>query len=160
MRDRSWNTWLFQRVSAKSLLKHYLPISGVASHGLFTVHLFSPAILNSMCKEWSNVAQKSLLASSLIGSGIYIFFRPHLHRVSNWQRVEYSVFAASMHNFGSLLFSIFIKRFIPSSLPTAIKTVLALSVSAFLTSRSLKYLHHIDDRSLFVKDFNFEHMDE
>uniref|UniRef100_A0A0K0EH38 GtrA domain-containing protein n=1 Tax=Strongyloides stercoralis TaxID=6248 RepID=A0A0K0EH38_STRER len=157
--QNSWVTWFSKPINMTNILSHYIPLTGVAAHGLFTANIFSPGLLKNICDEWDVVVSKSLMATSLIGSGFFIFFRPHLYQTSKWNRVEYSVFSSVIYNFGTILFAVFLKPLIPKKLSTSFKTVIAFGISAFLTSRTIKYLNYIDQRTIIKKDQKFTHIE-
>uniref|UniRef100_A0A0K0FG08 GtrA domain-containing protein n=1 Tax=Strongyloides venezuelensis TaxID=75913 RepID=A0A0K0FG08_STRVS len=157
--QNSLTRWLSRPINITNVLSYYIPLTGVAAHGLFTANIFSPGLLRNMCNEWDVFASKSLMATSLIGSGFFVFFRPHLYQTSKWHRVEYSVFSSVIYNFGTILLAIFVKPFIPKKLSTSFKTIIAFGISTFLASRTLKYLNHIDKRTNVKDDEKFTHIE-
>ncbi|VDK62034.1 unnamed protein product [Anisakis simplex] len=134
------------RMSTRSLLSYYLPITGAVSHTLYTIHIFSPQILSRLFPICDLAVENSILSTSNLGVGFYVYFRPHLYRLDSWNRVQYSVFAAVMFNFGSLLTAVFIKALFPSKSNIALKSVVAIALSWFLLSRGHHYLKFLDTR--------------
>uniref|UniRef100_A0A914YZL8 Uncharacterized protein n=1 Tax=Panagrolaimus superbus TaxID=310955 RepID=A0A914YZL8_9BILA len=142
-----WRHSLFPRLTTTSLVRHYAPISGAISHTLFSVHIFSPSLVTRLFPLYDLAVSNTVLFNSHVGIGLYVFFRPHLHRLNSWDRVEFSVFASVIFNFGSLLFAVLLKALLPKKVGTTPRSLIGAGLSVFLMSRGLKYLRHIDFRS-------------
>jgi len=65
-----------------------------------------------------------------------------------WDRIEFSVFASVLFNFGSLMFSVLFKALLPKRLNTSFAALLGASVSTWMITRGTKYLRHIDSRTV------------
>uniref|UniRef100_A0A0N5A3P6 Uncharacterized protein n=1 Tax=Parastrongyloides trichosuri TaxID=131310 RepID=A0A0N5A3P6_PARTI len=159
MRAQSWVTWLSKPINTTNLLSYYIPLTGVGAHSLFTAQLFSPTLLKNIFNEYEYAASRSLMAASLVGSGLFLFYRPHLCKTPTWSRVEYSVLGSVIYNFGSLLLAIFIKPFIPKKSSIALKTTFAFGITTLLASRTLKYLNHIDEKTVIKNEYTFDHLE-
>uniref|UniRef100_A0AC35GPX4 Uncharacterized protein n=1 Tax=Panagrolaimus sp. PS1159 TaxID=55785 RepID=A0AC35GPX4_9BILA len=145
-----WRHSLFPKLTTTSLIRHYIPIGGAISHTLHSAVVSSPKLLPRIFPLYDIAIENTLLFNSHVGAGLYVFFRPHLHKLNNWDRVEFiefSVLASVIFNFGSLLFVLLIKQHLPEKFGTAARSLIGAGVSMFLISRSLKYLRHIDFRS-------------
>uniref|UniRef100_A0A183EJR9 Aa_trans domain-containing protein n=1 Tax=Gongylonema pulchrum TaxID=637853 RepID=A0A183EJR9_9BILA len=57
----------------------------------------------------------AVLCTATLGPGFLMYFRPHMHRLGRWKRVEYSVFASVMFTYGSLFTLVFIKDLLPNT---------------------------------------------
>ncbi|CAI2350905.1 unnamed protein product [Caenorhabditis sp. 36 PRJEB53466] len=141
-----WSKW-FPPVTSRSFLSHYLPASGAVSHTLYTVHLFSPNIISSLFPTGDLAVSNTILFNANVGLGFYVYFRRHLHRTNPWERVEFSVFASTLFNFGSLLAAVLIKALMPAKTPTLLKSLTATALSAYLLSRAYKYMGLLDTRA-------------
>uniref|UniRef100_A0A7E4VTC1 DUF1736 domain-containing protein n=1 Tax=Panagrellus redivivus TaxID=6233 RepID=A0A7E4VTC1_PANRE len=138
---------LFPKITTTSLVQHYAPLSGAISHTLFSVHIFSPILVTKVFPVYDLAVSNTVLFNSHVGIGLYVYFRPHLFGLNAWDRVEFSVFASVIFNFGSLLFAVLLKAVLPKTLATTPRTIMGASLSLFLMSRGLKYLRHIDGAS-------------
>ncbi|KAL7080603.1 hypothetical protein ACQ4LE_000414 [Meloidogyne hapla] len=139
---------LFPSPTYKLILRHYIPMSGAISHSLFTLHLFNPLMLRRLFPTNNIAISNAILFNSHLGLGFYMFFRPHLHRLWRWRRVEYCVFSSVMFNFGSILLSIFIRDFLPKTWWQSVRSFFGISLSFFLLHRGRRYIHYIDQRTI------------
>lgn len=55
----------------------------------------------------------TILFNSHLGVALYVFFRPHMHRLNLWDRVQFSVFSSGMFNFGSLVLAVLVNVLVP-----------------------------------------------
>ena len=69
--------------------------------------------LSRLFPVYDLAVSNTVLFNSHVGIGLYVFFRPHLHRLNSWDRVEFSVYASVIFNFGSLLFAVLLKALLP-----------------------------------------------
>ncbi|CAJ0933079.1 unnamed protein product, partial [Mesorhabditis belari] len=143
----NWLTRIFPPITSRTIVGHYIPVSGAISHTLFSIHIFNPAIVTKYFPVGELAVSNTILFNANIGIGFYIFFRQHMSKLSSWQRVEFSVFASTMFNFGSLLTAVLVKALLPTKTAAWIKTVLATSLSFLLLRTGKKYLKYIDLRS-------------
>uniref|UniRef100_A0A915EJX0 Uncharacterized protein n=1 Tax=Ditylenchus dipsaci TaxID=166011 RepID=A0A915EJX0_9BILA len=144
-------------ISKRAIFRHYIPASGAVSHSLFTAHLFTPIIISRFFPVYDMALSNVVLFNSHLGIGFFVFFRPHLYHLNAWNRVEYSVFASVVFNFGSILLTILLKSFLPKRLNSAGRSIAAVCLSIFMMRSGYKYIKHIDSRTKHLKDFNFEH---
>ena len=149
---------LFPELSKRSLIRHYLPLSGAISHSLFTAHIFAPQLITRFYGHYDMAISNAILFNSHFGIGFFVFFRPHMYRLNVWDRVEFSVFTSVIYNFGSLLFAILLKNFIPKKVNLAGRIFLGISLSLYSLSRAFKYIRHVDSRTIPFKDVRFEHV--
>uniref|UniRef100_A0AC34QJM8 Uncharacterized protein n=1 Tax=Panagrolaimus sp. JU765 TaxID=591449 RepID=A0AC34QJM8_9BILA len=144
---QEWRKKNLPPVNTTTIVRHYAPISGAISHTLFSVHIFAPTLVTKVFPVYDLAVSNTVLFNSHVGIGLYVFFRPHLYRLNNWDRVEFSVFASVIFNFGSLLFAVLLKALLPKSVGTTVRALIGASLSAFLLNRGMKYLRHIDFRA-------------
>ncbi|KAF7635070.1 hypothetical protein Mgra_00005512 [Meloidogyne graminicola] len=85
---------LFPPFNNKSILKHYIPMSGIISHSIFTVNIFNPLMFKRLFPINNIAISNAILFNAHLGLGFYMFFRPHMHRLWRWRRVEYCVFSS------------------------------------------------------------------
>ncbi|KAL3081928.1 hypothetical protein niasHS_011897 [Heterodera schachtii] len=138
---------LFPAVSTRTLLRHYLPLSGALSHTFFTLHIFAPSLYTRLFSTYDLAISNAVLFNAHLGIGFYIFFRPHMFHLWRWRRVEFSVFASVMFNFGSLLCSIFVKGIFPAKIKVLPRSLFSVLVSIFLMTLGRRYVQHIDQRA-------------
>ncbi|VDM38413.1 unnamed protein product [Toxocara canis] len=129
-----WRKELLPSLSPRTLQTNYLPLCGAVSHTFFTVHIFTPQLLarfwnfhmrevhlcNASALSYFRAFPKcdlavsnTLLLTSHLGIGFYVYHRPHLNHLPPWTRVEYSVFASLIFNFGSLLLTVLVRTLFP-----------------------------------------------
>ncbi|PAV91670.1 hypothetical protein WR25_23152 isoform A [Diploscapter pachys] len=137
----------FPPISSRTLLNHYLPASGAVSHSLYAVHIFSPSIISNLFPVGDLAVSNTILCNSMIGAGAFVYSRRHLQRSDPWDRVEFSVLASSLFNFGSLLAAVLIKALLPPRVSTYLKSAVAVTLSIYLLSRGRKYMTYLDNRS-------------
>lgn len=137
----------FPPLTARSFLSHYLPTSGALSHTLFTVHIFSPSVVSRLFPVGELAVSSTILFNANLGIGFYVFFKDHMHKLNSWDRVEFSVFASTMFNFGSLLAAVLLKALLPAKTSIATKSCFATAISVFLLTRGRKYLTYIDRKT-------------
>ncbi|TMS39582.1 hypothetical protein L596_006082 [Steinernema carpocapsae] len=145
---------LFPKATSRTLLTHYLPLSGACCHSVFTMHIFNPQTMTRIFPVWDLAVSNAILFTSHLGAGFYLFFRPHLYAVPHWDRVQFSVFGSVMFNFGSLLLAVLVKPLIPAK-SGFLKGLLGAALSSFLLWTAKKYVDHIDKRTTPVKDYSF-----
>nr|CAD2150057.1 unnamed protein product [Meloidogyne enterolobii] len=138
----------FPSPSQKLILRHYIPMSGAISHSLFTLNLFNPLILKRLFPTNYIAISNAILFNSHLGLGFYMFFRPHMHRLWRWRRVEYCVFSSVIFNFGSILLSIFLRDFLPKKWSQSVRSFFGISLSFFLLHRARRYINYIDQRTI------------
>uniref|UniRef100_A0A1I7Z567 Conserved plasma membrane protein n=1 Tax=Steinernema glaseri TaxID=37863 RepID=A0A1I7Z567_9BILA len=149
---------LFPKATSRTLLAHYLPMVGACCHSAFHMHVFNPQTMTRLFPVWDLAVSNAILFTSHLGAGFYVFFRPHLFKVPEWDRVQFSVFSSVMFNFGSLLLAVLVKPLIPTkSVP--LKAILGAALSSFLLWTARKYLDHIDSRTLPMEDYKFDKFD-
>uniref|UniRef100_A0A914I3A0 RNA helicase n=1 Tax=Globodera rostochiensis TaxID=31243 RepID=A0A914I3A0_GLORO len=137
---------LFPAVSSRTLLRHYVPLSGALSHTLFAINIFSPSLYTRMFSSYDLAVSNAILFNAHLGLGFFLFFRPHMYHLWRWRRVEFSVFGSVMFNFGSLLCAIFVKGFLRKVKGPA-RATLSVLLSIFLLSLGRRYIQHIDQRT-------------
>ncbi|KAH7717428.1 Protein C09G9.1 b [Aphelenchoides avenae] len=143
-----WRTQLFPALTQTSLFRHYIPLSGAVSQTLYSMHVFSPSVVTGLFPVCDLAVSNTILFNSHLGVALYVFFRPHMHRLNLWDRVQFSVFSSGMFNFGSLALAVLVKAFVPKRLPTLPKSILAAGLSVFLMTSGANYLRYIDSATL------------
>lgn len=92
------------KLTKKNILFSYLPVTGVASYELFSIHVLNPKFLQGILPDNHLGLANALLFNANLGMGLYLYNRPHMISEPNmFSRVVYSVFGAVMFNFGSIL---------------------------------------------------------
>ncbi|KHN77109.1 hypothetical protein Tcan_06144 [Toxocara canis] len=142
-----WRKELLPSLSPRTLQTNYLPLCGAVSHTFFTVHIFTPQLLARAFPKCDLAVSNTLLLTSHLGIGFYVYHRPHLNHLPPWTRVEYSVFASLIFNFGSLLLTVLVRTLFPQQTSAFLKMIFGIALSGFVLSRGHKYMSHIDSRT-------------
>ncbi|KAH7717413.1 Protein C09G9.1 c [Aphelenchoides avenae] len=143
-----WRTQLFPALTQTSLFRHYIPLSGAVSQTLYSMHLFSPSVVTGLFPVNVQAVSNTILFNSHLGVALYVFFRPHMHRLNLWDRVQFSVFSSGMFNFGSLVLAVLVNVLVPKRLPMLPKSILAAGLSVFVMTSGANYLRYIDSATL------------
>ncbi|KAK0399377.1 hypothetical protein QR680_003013 [Steinernema hermaphroditum] len=146
---------LFPKATSRTLLGHYLPLGGACCHSVYLMHVFNPQTMTRLFPIWDRALCNALLFTSHLGAGFYVFFRPHLFKVPEWDRVQFSVFSSVMFNFGSVFLAALVTALLHDK-SSSLKAVIGAAMSSFLLWSSKKYLDHIDSRTLPMEDYKFE----
>lgn len=119
----------------------YVPVFGSVSYATLSVNVMNPSLLTKIVP--SRDVTNFLLTSSVVGSGMYIYHRRHLHDAGMSFKMLYSGFDALIFNFGSVLLWAVLRTVSPKS--NCIATIIGLLTSGGLMYTGYSYLKYIDD---------------
>ncbi|XP_065352291.1 uncharacterized protein LOC135947380 [Cloeon dipterum] len=125
-----------------NLLFFYAPAQGVVSFVGLAVNSANPRILQKLFPKKDLTS--TLLACSTIGTGLYLYNRPHMQSAPTQFRLSYSVYGALLFNFGSLLLFAVAKSYLPEN--TNLATLVGLASCYSLVKVGTSYLDHIDSQ--------------
>ncbi|XP_059468390.1 uncharacterized protein LOC132192442 [Neocloeon triangulifer] len=138
---------LFGRLGLKCPNKHnllffYLPAQGVASFAGLSINSMNPRIFYKLFPKKDITS--TLLACSTLGTGLYLYNRPHLQSAPTQLRLSFSVYGALLFNFGSLLLFAVAKSYLPEN--TNLATLVGVASCYSLVKVGTSYLDHIDSQ--------------
>uniref|UniRef100_A0A023G5Z8 Putative conserved plasma membrane protein n=1 Tax=Amblyomma triste TaxID=251400 RepID=A0A023G5Z8_AMBTT len=140
----SFRQWLARLppFTADNIYKVYLPIAGAVSYCTFSVTVFIPELLSRLYPDQSVTVANCLLFNSHLGTGLYVYFRPHMARAPPYHRIMYSAYQAVLFNFGSVLLWAVTKSLLPNS--NLVRSLFAASTSACFLAIGMEYLEFLD----------------
>lgn len=140
----SFRNWISRLppFTADNIYRIYLPIAGAVSYCTFSVTVFIPELLSRLYPDQSVTMANCLLFNSHVGTGLYVYFRPHMRRAQPYHRVMYSAYQAVLFNFGSVLLWAVTKSLLPQS--HLVRSIFAISTSACFLTIGKEYLDFLD----------------
>ncbi|XP_069680108.1 uncharacterized protein [Periplaneta americana] len=125
-----------------NILFYYFPLLGAGSYTLLSINVMNPGLVVRYFpkRDVTNI----LLFNSLIGSGFYIYNRPHLNAAPIKLRIAYSTFGAVMFSFGSVLLWAVLRSILPQNM--ALCTLAGVSSGITLIRVGQNYLHFVDSQ--------------
>ncbi|XP_046392891.1 uncharacterized protein LOC124160843 [Ischnura elegans] len=127
-------------LNTHNILFFYVPLQSATSYASLSVNVVNPSLMAKVTPR-SDITSM-LLANSILGSGLYIYNRPHLQRASVNQRILFSAYGAVVFSFGSVLLWAVIRSLLPEQ--NCVCTILGLSSSVALIGIGTKYLDYLD----------------
>lgn len=129
-------------LTQENLLYHYAPLAGAASYTTLSVSLSNPNMLRRLfpTRDITN----ALLFTSIAGTALYIYKRPHLEKVSNQLRVTYSIYGAAMLSLSSILVWSILRYYLPDNAVVQTTTGVASSVALLILGKD--YLELVDGK--------------
>ncbi|XP_033254262.1 uncharacterized protein LOC117193628 [Drosophila miranda] len=97
---------LCEKIGLKPLTKenvfnYYIPLHGLVSYGALSVNVMNPQIVPKLLPK--NDLTNVFLISSAVGTGFYIYGRPHLKDVKSNKRLAYAALGGVLFSMGSVL---------------------------------------------------------
>ncbi|XP_055347737.1 uncharacterized protein LOC129594903 [Paramacrobiotus metropolitanus] len=129
-------------LSMNNLLNVYMPGIGAMSYQALSMHLVHKGIFSRFFGDRDLSIVNSLLYTSHIGIGLYIYNSPPVCFAASYNRLMYSVFGSVLFNFGSLLLWSTLRNAAQSFHPLA-KIFLALSCATTLLFVGTDYMHFL-----------------
>ncbi|KAE8746484.1 hypothetical protein FOCC_FOCC006849 [Frankliniella occidentalis] len=129
-------------LTQENLLYHYAPMAGAASYTTLSVSLSNPNMLRRLfpTRDITN----ALLLTSIAGTALYIYKRPHMEKVSNQRRITYSVYGAGMLSLSSILVWSILRYYLPDNAVIQTATGVATSVGLLILGKD--YLDLVDKK--------------
>ncbi|PNF30593.1 hypothetical protein B7P43_G06133 [Cryptotermes secundus] len=126
----------------KNVLFYYSPVLGAVSYSFLSVNVMNPGLVARFIpkRDVTNV----LLLNTLIGSGLYIYNRPHLNAAPLKLRIAYSTFGSLMFTFGSVLLWAVLRSVLPHNVTLC--SLIGLSSGVTLIRVGQNYLDFVDSQ--------------
>lgn len=127
-------------LTGHNILFYYAPLQGALSYSALSVNVMNPSLILRVFpkRDITNM----LLIHTLVGSGLYLYNRPHLQNVPKQKRVLYCTFGAVSFSLGSVLIWAILRSVIPQNV--ALCTVAGLGSGLALMKVGCSYVDHID----------------
>lgn len=131
-----------------NLLYYYVPVQGVLSYTALSINVMNPCLVLRIFprKDATNI----LLMNSLLGTGLYLYGRPHIKDLPQRQRLIYSTFGSVTFSLGSVLIWAILRSLIPENIPLC--TLAAIGTSATLLKIGSSYSGYVDSLASKTKE--------
>jgi len=86
----------------------------------------------------------TLLVGSVIGTGCYLYSRPHLQGATNGQKLFYAGFGSAVFTFSSILLWAILRSLLPDN--KAVGSIVGLASCAVLVKSGQSYVSLIDSQ--------------
>ncbi|KAF7271032.1 uncharacterized protein LOC143198843 [Rhynchophorus ferrugineus] len=128
-------------LTSQNLLFYYAPAQGVLSYTALSVNVMNPSLVLRIFpkRDITNI----LLFNTLVGSGLYLYNRPHLADVSRKEKILYSSFGAVTFSLGSVLIWAIIRSVVPENV--ALCTAFGVGSGLALIKVGKSYLEVVDN---------------
>lgn len=129
-------------LTQENLLYHYAPMAGAASYTTLSISLSNPYMLRRLfpTRDITN----GLLLTSIAGTALYIYKRPHLEKLPNHLKITYSIYGASMLSLSSILIWSILRYYLPDNAVIHTATGVATSIGLLILSKD--YLDLVDKK--------------
>ncbi|KAK4872782.1 hypothetical protein RN001_014811 [Aquatica leii] len=127
-------------LTGHNILFYYAPLQGALSYSALSVNVMNPSLILRIFpkRDITNM----LLLHSLVGSGLYLYNRPHLQNVPMQQRILYCAFGAVSFSLGSVLIWAILRSIVPQNV--ALCTIAGLGSGCALMKIARNYTEHVD----------------
>ncbi|ALC41482.1 CG13220 [Drosophila busckii] len=125
----------------ENLFGYYIPLHGLVSYAALSVNVMNPQIVPKLLpkKDLTNV----FLISTVLGSAVYIYNRPHLKNVDKQKRGAYALVGASLFSMGSVLAWALIKSALPQD-NSLLATLAGIGTGAAIVKVTTDYIQEVD----------------
>jgi len=121
----------------------YLPAVGGVSALAFSTNVMYPKLFRRLFSPYQLMVANSLWFNAHVGTGLYLYSRPHIIAAGGTWRLGYSVFGAIVFNFSTVLFWATTKTLLPRS--DLLRTLFGLLSGAAFFAVGRRYLTYIDE---------------
>ncbi|CAH1178982.1 unnamed protein product [Phaedon cochleariae] len=127
-------------LTGQNILFYYAPVQGVLSYTALSVNVMNPTLVLRIFpkRDITNV----LLFNTLVGSGLYLYNRPHLSSLSTKERLLYSSFGAVTFSLGSVLIWAIVRSLVPQNVVLCSVCGVGSGLAMIKIARS--YTEHVD----------------
>ncbi|KAJ8975547.1 hypothetical protein NQ317_009203 [Molorchus minor] len=127
-------------VTTQNILYYYVPVQGVLSYTALSINVMNPSLILRIFpkKDITNI----LLFNTLLGSGLYLYNRPHLSVLPSRDRLLYSSFGAVTFSLGSVLIWAIIRSLVPQNI--ALCSVCGIGSGLAMIKIARSYTDHVD----------------
>ncbi|KAF4533559.1 hypothetical protein B566_EDAN001045 [Ephemera danica] len=148
-----------KRLTTDNILYYYAPLQGAVSFTALSVNSMNPAFMMRLLPKKDVTGM--LLVSSMVGTGLYIYGRPHLQAAPTQAKFSYSMklieirrnklnffnentiaYGSLVFNFGSLLLFAVAKSYLPEN--SSVATLVGLASCYSLIKVGTSYLEYVD----------------
>ncbi|XP_067008904.1 uncharacterized protein [Anabrus simplex] len=129
-------------LTTENLMYYYMPLQGAVGYTFLSVNVMNPTLVSRLIPNYD--IANILLCSSLVGSGLYIYDRPHMRLAPSDMRLGFSIYGAVMFSLGSVLLWAIIRSFVPKNV--FICSVIGVSSGVGLMNWGMSYLSYIDSK--------------
>ncbi|KAL1517622.1 hypothetical protein ABEB36_001361 [Hypothenemus hampei] len=100
-------------LTSENLLFYYAPAQGVLSYTALSINVMNPSLVLRIFpkRDITNI----LLFNTLVGTGLYLYNRPHLAILPPKEKLVYSAFGAVTFSLGSVLIWAIIRSVVPQN---------------------------------------------
>ncbi|XP_076038687.1 uncharacterized protein LOC143023905 [Oratosquilla oratoria] len=134
-----------QPINKKTLLYYYAPMDGCFGYGVMSTQMFAPELYENFnflfIPKYISLTN-CCLTSSVVGSSLFLYSRPHMALAAPSDRLAFSVFGSLMFNLGSMLFWALGRTAAPES--TAVRLIFGVATSAGALYLGHRYVTYID----------------
>ncbi|XP_023014385.1 uncharacterized protein [Leptinotarsa decemlineata] len=127
-------------LTGRNILFYYAPVQGVLSYTALSVNVMNPSLVLRIFpkRDITNI----LLFNTLVGSGLYLFNRPHLSSLATRERLIYSSFGAVSFSLGSVLIWAIIRSLVPQNVALCSACGIGSGLAMIKIARC--YVQHVD----------------
>nr|CAH7721210.1 unnamed protein product [Callosobruchus chinensis] len=127
-------------INAHNLMFYYAPIQGVVSYTALSINVMNPSLVLRIFpkRDITNI----LLFNTLVGSGLYLYSRPHLSALSTKEKLLYSSFGAVTFSLGSVLIWAIVRSLVPQNV--ALCSVCGIGSGLAMIKIARSYTDHVD----------------
>ncbi|ENN70944.1 uncharacterized protein LOC109544841 [Dendroctonus ponderosae] len=127
-------------LTSQNLLFYYAPAQGVLSYTALSVNVMNPSLVLRVFpkRDITNI----LLFNALLGSGLYLYNRPHLAVLPPKEKLLYSAFGAVTFSLGSVLIWAIIRSVVPQNV--ALCTACGIGSGLALIKIGTSYANSVD----------------
>ncbi|XP_022920360.2 uncharacterized protein [Onthophagus taurus] len=127
-------------LTKSNILFYYVPAQGVLSYTALSVNVMNPSLILRLFpkRDITNI----LLLNTLLGTGLYLYSRPHLRSATSSSRILYSTFGALSFSMGSVLIWAILRSVVPQNV--ALCTACGISTGLALINLGTNYVSHVD----------------
>ncbi|XP_060520091.1 uncharacterized protein LOC132698176 [Cylas formicarius] len=127
-------------LTTQNILFHYAPAQGILSYTALSVNVMNPSLVLRIFpkRDITNI----LLFNSLVGSGLYLYNRPHLAALPTREKLLFSSFGAVTFSLGSVLIWAIIRSVVPQNV--ALCTVCGIGSGLALIKIGKSYTETVD----------------
>ncbi|XP_030752892.1 uncharacterized protein LOC115879962 [Sitophilus oryzae] len=127
-------------ITSQNLLFYYAPAQGILSYTALSVNVMNPSLVLRIFpkRDITNI----LLFNTLVGSGLYLYNKPHLSSLSTKEKVLYSAFGAATFSLGSVLIWAIIRSVVPENV--ALCTACGVGSGLALIKIGKSYVETVD----------------
>ncbi|CAH1976937.1 unnamed protein product [Acanthoscelides obtectus] len=127
-------------INTHNLMFYYAPIQGVVSYTALSINVMNPSLVLRIFpkRDITNI----LLFNTLVGSGLYLYNRPHLSSLSTKEKLLYSSFGAVTFSLGSVLIWAIVRSLVPQNV--ALCSVCGIGSGLAMIKIAKSYTDHVD----------------